>query len=116
MDFKLQNGDYIPDGRGGLALVGGEEETLQRALIRLTARRGAFPWLPELGSRLYLLRHTRPEARAVMAEAYVSEALAAETDVTVEEWELEDGGDGRLLLTVRLRAGARSAVYGMEVI
>ena len=49
MELKLVNGDYLPDGRGGLEQA--EEEILQRALSRLTARRGSFPFLPEFGSR-----------------------------------------------------------------
>ena len=53
MELKLVNGDYLPDGRGGLQQA--EEEILQRALSRLTARRGSFPFLPEFGSRLCLL-------------------------------------------------------------
>ena len=41
MELKLVNGDYQPDGRGGLEQA--EEEILQRALSRLTARRGSYP-------------------------------------------------------------------------
>ena len=61
MELKLVNGDYLPDGRGGLEQA--EEEILQRALSRLTARRGSFPFLPEFGSRLCLLGAVAPLAR-----------------------------------------------------
>lgn len=51
MERKLVNGDYVPDGKGGLTVLTGAEEVLQRALFRLTARRGALPFLPELCER-----------------------------------------------------------------
>ena len=79
MELKLVNGDYQPDGRGGLEQA--EEEILQRALSRLTARRGSFPFLPEFGSRLCLLGAVAPLARETAAERYVTEALAPETAV-----------------------------------
>ena len=77
MELKLVNGDYLPDGHGGLRQA--EEEILQRALSRLTARRGSFPFLPEFGSRLCLLGAVAPLARETAAERYVTEALAPET-------------------------------------
>ena len=83
MELKLVNGDYLPDGRGGLEQA--EEEILQRALSRLTARRGSFPFLPEFGSRLYLLGTVAPSVRALAAERYVTEALAPETALRVEQ-------------------------------
>ncbi len=55
MERKLVEGDYIPDGMGGLTVLSGGEEVLARVLYRLTARRGGLPFLPGLGSRLYLL-------------------------------------------------------------
>ena len=101
MELKLVNGDYLPDGRGGLEQA--EEEILQRALSRLTARRGSFPFLPEFGSRLYLLGTVAPSVRALAAERYVTEALAAEA-LTVEAVRLGEDGS----LTVTLRSGERS--------
>ena len=88
MELKLVNGDYQPDGRGGLQQA--EEELLQRALSRLTARRGSFPFLPEFGSRLYLLGAAAPSVRALAAERYVTEALAPETALKVERVQLRE--------------------------
>lgn len=48
MGLCLRNGDYVPDGRGGLRQAEGQEALLERVLFRLTARRGTFPFLPEL--------------------------------------------------------------------
>ena len=48
MEWNLGAGDYIPNGTGGLTALSGGEEVLARVLYRLTARRGAFPFLPEL--------------------------------------------------------------------
>ena len=88
MELKLVNGDYLPDGRGGLEQA--EEEILQRALSRLTARRGGFPFLPEFGSRLCLLGAVAPLARETAAERYVTEALAPETALKVESVRLRE--------------------------
>ena len=88
MELKLVNGDYLPDGRGGLQQA--EEEILQRALSRLTARRGSFPFLPKFGSRLCLLGAVAPLARETAAERYVTEALAPETALKVESVRLRE--------------------------
>ena len=55
MEIKIQNGDYVPDGLGGVVRLSGAEALLERILFRLTARRGGLPPLPALGSRLHLL-------------------------------------------------------------
>ena len=92
MELKLQNGDYIPDGLGGVIRCGGADALLERVLFRLTAHRGQFPLLPELGSRLYLLCREKPAARAALAAGYAAEALADQpVQVTRAEWEEETG-------------------------
>lgn len=97
MEWKLERGDYIPDGTGGLTALYGEEEALGRALYLLTARRGKFPFLPEMGSRLYQLGRERPSARQALAVQYVSEALRKESALTVQAVELSQMGEvGRL--------------------
>ena len=97
MEWKLVDGDYIPNGTGGLTALSGGEEVLARVLYRLTARRGAFPFLPELGSRLYQLGREKPSERPALAAQYVAEALREETDLAVRSVELrQDGAAGRL--------------------
>ena len=63
MELKIRNGDYIADGIGGERRADGAEALLERALFRLSVRRGSFPFLPELGSELYRLGHEKPSAR-----------------------------------------------------
>lgn len=97
MERILINGDYVPDGAGGLRAVSGGEEVLARVLFRLTARRGGMPFLPGLGSRLYELSREKPSARRALAEQYVAEALREEPDVKVISVELKEEGElGRL--------------------
>ena len=103
MELKLKNGDYLPDGYGGMVRLEGEEALLQRVLFRLTARRGALPFLPALGSRLYQLGRERPAARPAAARQYVAEALAQEP-VSVTEVMLRDAGGGRLEVAVFLES------------
>ena len=69
MELQIQNGDYVPDGLGGFRRLTGGEALLQRVLFRLVPRRGAFPFMPELGSRLYLVLREKPAARQALAAA-----------------------------------------------
>jgi len=97
MELKLVNGDYVPDGTGGLCRLDGAEALLARVLFRLTARRGALPFLPNLGSRLYLLPREKPSARQTLAAQYAAEALQEERDLKVTGAELtEQGEESRL--------------------
>ena len=92
MELKLADGDYVPntEAEAGFVTVTDAEEVLQRVLYKLTARRGSFPFFPELGSRLWTLGRERKSARDSAARQFVAEALSDEegvivTDVTVTE-------------------------------
>lgn len=91
MALQLRNGDYVPDGQGGLAAVQGAGELLDRVLWKLTVRRGSFPFLPELGSRLHLLGRAPAREREALAGQYVAEALSDE-EVTVTAVTLDQEG------------------------
>ena len=101
MELKLINGDYVPDGLGGVVRCSGADALLQRVLFRLTARRGQFPLLPDLGSRLYLLGREPAANRPAAARQYAAEALAGE-EVTVTDVSLSPAGEGRMRLSVLL--------------
>lgn len=101
MERVLIDGDYVPDGAGGLRSVSGGQEVLARVLYRLSARRGALPFLPTLGSRLYQLGREKPSVRQALCRQYVTEALKEETGVKLLSAELTQEGD-RGLLTVKL--------------
>ena len=102
MGLCLRDGDYVPDGRGGLRRAEGREALLERALFRLTARRGTFPFLPELGSRLWQLGQVPADGRQSAAEQYVAEALAGEAGLSVEEVTVTERGGGRADVTAEL--------------
>ena len=91
MELKLKDGDYVPDGAGGLCRLEGREALLQRVLFRLTARRGSFPFWETLGSRLGELGRLPAAARPAAARQYAAEALEEEA-VTVENVSLGPGG------------------------
>ena len=101
MELELKNGDYVPDGIGGVHRVSGREALAQRVLFRLTARRGSFPFWPELGSRLYQLGSLPTSQRSAAAVQYVTEALTQEP-VDVEEVILTPQPGGTAELQVRL--------------
>ena len=96
----LREGDYVPDGKGGFETAQAAGELLERILWKLTVKRGSFPLLPQLGSRLHLLGRARQGEREVLAQQYVREALADEA-VTVEGVTLVPDGD-RVLLTAEM--------------
>lgn len=94
MELLLKDGDYLPDGKGGFARTTGGEELLQRALFKLTARRGSFPLMPELGSRLYQLPRQRPGDWEALARQYVAEALKDEEELMVSGVAVTPAGTG----------------------
>ena len=114
MEAKLFNGDYIPDGLGGVVRCEGADALLQRVLFRLTARRGQFPLLPRLGSRLYLLGREPAAQRSAAAMQYAAEALADE-DVSVTDVTLSPAGEGRVQLTVLLEHRGEGLSVAMTV-
>jgi len=101
MEIKLINGDYVPDGLGGIQRCSGADALLQRVLYRLTARRGQFPFLPELGSKLYLLGREPPSQQLTAARQFVAEALLGE-DVEVTDVTLVPLTDGHVSISVFL--------------
>ena len=90
-ELRLENGDYVPNGLGGVVRTEGAEAVLEQVRFRLTARRGTFPFWPDLGSRLWQLGRISAANRQSAAEQYVAEALEEETglfgSITDEEIE-----------------------------
>lgn len=91
-ELKWNNGDLVPDGVGGFCRLEGSEALVQRVLFKLSARRGSFPFLPQLGSKLYLLGREKPSARPALCDQYVRQALEEE-DVTVTEVSYSEQGE-----------------------
>ena len=114
METKLQNGDYVPDGLGGVVRCRGAEALLERVLFRLTARRGGLPLLPRLGSRLFLLSREPAAQRLSAARQYAAEALAEEP-VTVTDVLLAPAGEGRVRVTVLLDCQGTALSASMDI-
>lgn len=112
MELLLKNGDYVPDGKGGFLRAEGEKELLQRVLWKLTVHRGSFPFLPDLGSRLFTLFREKPSAWDGLARQYVAQALCDESDLTVRDVKLRQKGE-RLEVNVYLEHNG--AVLDMKV-
>ena len=114
-ELCLRKGDYSPDGLGGFSTAEGSEALLERILFKLSAHRGAFPLMPQLGSRLYMLPRHKPGVRSLMAERYVAEALQDEDGVTISEVEFSDLGDGTGTVMVTLEAEGLTFTTSLEV-
>ncbi len=110
MSLKLTDRDYAPDGNGGVAAAQGGEELLEEALFRLTARRGSFPFLPELGSRMHLLRRRKPSEWDTLALQYAAEALEDMEGVRVTGAAARRDGDRLLVTAALLYEGAAEPV------
>ncbi|MGI6028240.1 MAG: hypothetical protein ACOX81_02370 [Candidatus Heteroscillospira sp.] len=113
MELRLVNGDYAKTRFHDLESVSGAEETAQRIMMKLSARRGGFALLPEYGSRLYALNRVRPGQRESCARQYVAEALAGE-DAVLESLALRESGS-RLILELSLRCGGDSIDVTTEI-
>lgn len=103
MENKLVNGDYVPNGLGGIVRQTGTAALLSGALFRLTCHRGSFPLLPALGSRLYLLGREKPASRAMAAQQYAQEALE-DLDLQVTDASVAEQTDGTLAVSLRLQS------------
>lgn len=100
VEWVMKDGDLVPNGAGGFTWVQGEQAVLQRALFKLIARRGSFPFLPELGSKLHTLCREKASARQGLCRQYVAQALEGE-DVVIKEVTYTEGA-GRAQVEVRL--------------
>lgn len=114
MELMIRERDYVSDGAGGLARVSGGEETLLRALYKLSVPRGSFALAPEIGSRLHLLWREKPASRAAAAKQYIAEALAEETDMTVESASVREG-NGVLEVETVLRCGGEETALHVTI-
>lgn len=113
MALILRGGDYVPNGRGGFQTAEDAAEVLERVLWKLEVRRGSFPLLPQLGSRLHLLGRISAGEREALARQYVTEALADE-QVAVREVTLRQEGD-RGSLIVRMDWKGEEMTAAVEV-
>ena len=101
MSILLEHRDYVSDGAGSVTSVSGGSAVLSDVLFRLTARRGGFALMPELGSRMYLLRTEKPSARTPLARQYAVEALADLEDISVTDASVTTDGS-KLVIRVEL--------------
>lgn len=110
MRMLIRDKDYISDGAGGFQLCQDSLRIPEQAMFLLTARRGGFAPMPEIGSRLYLLPYEKPSAQQAAAEVYVQEALEP-LGLTVAGVDVISGE----VLTVEVRLKSGDAEQVLEV-
>lgn len=116
MDNRLQNGDMLSDFAGDVQTVRGLEELVQAALLRLTMRKGSFPYQPTLGSTLYRLDAHKLDLQTLRSA--VEDALQDLDDITVLDLTSSFDPDSRILsLTVSLQVrGQEAAVQWQQAL
>ena len=110
MGLLLKNRDYVRNGNGSVVVVQDGEELLNEVLFRLTVRRDSFPFLPRLGSRMYLLRRAKPSEWESSALQYAVEALEDLADVVVTGVSVRQEGEALWVGVELLWQGTRLAV------
>ena len=110
MGLLLTNRDYAADGNGGVAVVRDGEALVGEVLFRLTARRGSFPFLPGLGSRMGELRRERPSGWDALARQFAVEALDELDGVSVAGIRVSREQDGLWAAAELLWQGERLTV------
>lgn len=111
--IKLENGDYALDNSGNILEVSGVEEIINRALIRLKAKKRGFPLDLSLGSELYLSDINSASYESLFG--IVSEALAPISEIEVTDIEKHiDKENERLYLTIYMKISGTDAIIELE--
>ncbi len=110
----LIDGDYVPDGFGGFVRTQGDEKVLARALYKLNCKRGAFVFLPELGSKLSELGKEKPSAMEAVARQYCVQALEG-MGVTVDAVRVRRVPERQAVVEVFLSYGQQKTAVEVTV-
>lgn len=110
----LIDGDYVPDGFGGFVRLRDRQKLLQRALFKLTCKRGSFEFLPQLGSCLRELSKQKPSRRNAAAEQYASQALRG-MGISVQSAEVTVLPSGQADVVFSLQLGGKTASVEVTV-
>ena len=100
----LRNGDYVPDGRGGLRRAEGQEAPAGAGAVPADGPPGDLPFLPELGSRLWQLGQLSPPPAAERGGAVCCGGPGGgNRGLSVEQVRFEElAGGGRAQVTAEL--------------
>lgn len=109
---KLTDGDYTVRGTG-IVRLRGSAACFENALFRLRCRRGSFPFLPELGSRLWQLGAVRPADRQAAARQYCAQALQG-TGVRADNVTVSEEGQA-LAVSLELCLGSDSVAAEVRI-
>lgn len=113
MDHLIANGDMVMGHDGNPEMISGLQELIQRALIRLTVKKGDFVYDSTLGSGLAGLDLNRTDEFTLLA--LVRDALDGLAEVTVTGVERSvDRETQNLYLTVYLRVNGQDAVVELN--
>lgn len=108
----LAGGDHFTDSRRIPVSITGERELIQRALLRLSIKKGSFKEDTSLGSELYKLKDFRGGDITRLAQSYAQEALLPMPEVSVSSVEAERRAD---VLRLLINLSSNKNIYRLEV-
>lgn len=117
MDTVLVNGDYLKDAKGRPVQIEGIHEILQRALIRMSVRKGSFEYDASLGSELYKLKTSYIDKKSLNEKivSYAREALEPIKGIRILGVEAQRTGGGENL-NLLFKLTVDNKVSEMEVV
>ena len=114
MDTLLKDGIISANANGLPVQVSGIDEITQRALIRLSVRKGGFIYDPDLGSDLFNISVTKTDEGTL--KSIVCEALKDMPGVTIDSVEkIVDYEEKNLYLKVYLRISGQAAAFDIKI-
>ena len=114
MELRLDNGKYVCDDRGSPISDAGTQEILTRALFKLASKQGEFPFIPNLGSRLYTLHKEKKSNLNSAAMQFVMEALEDEKEIQVVSVDTQVDRD-EIRVTANIMYSGSSIQLGLTV-
>ena len=115
MELKLTDGKYVLGAEKAPVELDDAATLAQRVALRLRVRRGAFVPMPTFGSRLWQLGRVSRAGRETAAREFVLEALADETELTLETLTLTEGADGDAALKLTFSCESGTLVVETEI-
>lgn len=114
MDTLLVNGDHFKDKRGYPAQIFGEEELIQKILLKLLIPKGSFVLDTSLGSQLYKLPPAINKANTRTALSYILNALEDVEQITNISVKLNLDTNNNLVIYINAKINNKQIAFNIS--